>query len=426
MTGGLNQSLSRAVASALGLGRPFFLLLIAGFLSDIGGFATQTALVLHIYRLTGGSTAYMGLVALATLGPMMLSAPIGGVWAERFPRLRIMIANDLFRIPVVLLMMATENVPLLLLLQSLVCASTALFMPARQALFPDILEPQQLELGNAVNGGMLSVGHVLSPILGALVYARGGSFGYVVALEALTYAASALLLSRLKEPSRQVKAQPYFGLWRDIRDGFRYVRGEPDLRQIFIILLASSLGFGLMIPLLRPFIKESLHEGDAVYAALVAWFGAGGVFGPPIGFVMGRSLGLGRTLLICFFLDAVVFTLWSWTTTLWSSCALIFTWGVVVFGLIPCYTSYLHTFAKKEFMGRTFALFDQTSYLPQILAAGLVATLGDRLPGVKLLNAAGIVYIAVVLMTLPSSGGHMLRRREARVFAVAKGSSPSG
>lgn len=419
MRSGLTQSLRRTVASALGLGRPFFLLFLAGFLSDIGGFATQTALVLHIYRLTGGSTAFMGLVALATLGPMMLSAPVGGVWAERYPRLRIMIGNDLFRIPAVLLMMATENVWLLLLLQSLVCASTALFMPARQSLFPEILEPEQLELGNALNGGMLSVGHVLSPILGALVYARGGSFSYVVTLEALTYVASALLLSRLDEPKRQAPAEPYYGLWRDIRDGYRYVKGEPDLRQIFIILLASGLAFGLMIPLLRPFIKMSLHGDDAVYAALVAWFGAGGFFGPPIGFVMGRTLGLGRTLLICFFLDAVVFTLWSWTTTLWSSCALLFVWGIVVFALIPCYTSYLHTFAKREFMGRTFALFDQTSYLPQILAAGLITALGERLPVVTLLTGAGILYIAIVLLTIPSTGGRMLRSREARTAAVA-------
>lgn len=420
MTGGLNQSLSRGIASTLGLGRPFFLLFLAGFLSDLGAFATQTALVLHIYRLTGGSTAYMGLVSLATLGPMMLSASIGGVWAERYSRLRIMIANDLFRIPAILLMMATENVWLLLLLQALVCASTALFMPSRQSLFPDILEPEQLELGNALNGGVLSVGHVLSPILGALVYARGGSFAYVVMLEASTYAASALLLWRLDEPKRQARSEPDFGMWRDIRDGFQYVRAEPDLRQIFIILLASGLAFGLMIPLLRPFVKESLQGSDAVYAALVAWFGAGGIFGPPIGFVLGRSLGLGRTLLLCFFLDAVVFTLWALTTTLWLSCVLLFVWGMVVFAQIPCYTSYFHTYAKKEFMGRTFALFDQTSYLPQVLAAGLITTLGEQLPVVKLLIAAGVVYVAIMLLTLPSAGGRMLRHREVRASAVAK------
>lgn len=52
-----------------------------------------------------------------------------------------MVANDLLRIPLVLLMMFTESVAVLLLLQALVCASTALFMPSRQTLIPEVVHP---------------------------------------------------------------------------------------------------------------------------------------------------------------------------------------------------------------------------------------------------------------------------------------------
>jgi len=54
-------------------------------LSDIGGFTTQTALVLHLYRLTNHNAAYLGLMALATILPMVLAA-----------------SNDLARVPRVL------------------------------------------------------------------------------------------------------------------------------------------------------------------------------------------------------------------------------------------------------------------------------------------------------------------------------------
>lgn len=405
--------MGRKIRPAFGLGRPFYLLFLAGVLSDIGGFATQTAMVLHIYKLTDGNASYMGLMSLATLLPMVFFAPVGGVWAERYSRIRVMISNDIVRVPLVLLMMCTQSVWLLLLLQALVCATTALFMPSRQSILPELLPKERIELGNALNGSVLSLMHMLSPILGAALYARSSSLTYVVILEALAYAASAVLLSRLREPPRQHTDRPEARLWADIVAGFRYVRSEPDLRQIFIILLASGMAIGLLMPLLRPFIQEALGGNDNTYASLIVWFGAGGLLGPLLGYLLGRTLGLGRTLICCFFLDALVFTLWSRMTVVWAASAGLFVWGLVVFALIPCYTSYLHTYAKKEFMGRTFALFDQTSYSPQILAALLIAVFGSRLPVVLILTLAGLSYLGIVLTTLPSEGGRLLRSRSA-------------
>jgi hypothetical protein len=268
-----------------------------------------------------------------------------------------------------------------------------------------------MELGNALNGGVLSVVHVLAPILGAFLYARAGSLTYVVSIEALAYLGSALLLSRIVETRKPPRREAHKGLFADIVEGFRYVRSEADLRQIFIILLASGMAIGLLVPLLRPFIKEALHGDDGTYAALIAWFGAGGLFGPVVGYLVGRTIGLGRMMILCFFLDALVLTLWSRSSAVWRASGGIFVWGIVVFALIPCYTSYLHTYARREFMGRTFALFDQTGYVPQIIAAAIITMLGNRLPVVLILTCAGIAYLAIVVITLPSRGGRLLRER---------------
>lgn len=50
-------------------------------------------------------------------------------------------------------------------------------------------------------------------------------------------------------------------------------------------------------------------------------------------------------------------------------------------------------------MGRTFALFDQSTYAPQDLAAILVAVLGNRLPTQNFLTGAGAGYLLIVLLT---------------------------
>jgi predicted MFS family arabinose efflux permease len=424
MRGRVRAALGRAIGPASGLGTPFYLLFLSGVLSDIGGFTTHTALVLHVFKLTGGSTRFMGLIAMASLLPMVLSAPLGGVWAERYPRLRVMIGNDLVRMPLILGMIFTDSVWLLLLLQALVCASTALFMPSRQSILPELVPPEHLELANALNGGVLSVVHVLSPLIGAFLYARVGSLAYVVVIEALAYLVSALLLSRIVESPRPPRAGAEKGMFGDIVDGFRYVRGEADLRQIFIMLLASGIALGLLIPLLRPFASQALRGGDATYAAMITWFGVGGLFGPLIGYLVGRWLGLGRALTLSFCLEALVLTLWPRSTAVWQASAGLFAWGIVMFAMIPCYTSYLHIYARKEFMGRTFGLFDQTGYLPQIAAAALITALGDRLPVVLILTCAGALYLGIVLLTLPSRGGRLLRGRSGARPGLSSGAHP--
>lgn len=416
--------MGRAIGPAGGLGAPFYLLFLSGVLSDIGGFTTHTALILHVYKLTGGSTRFMGLIAMASLLPMMLSAPLGGVWAERYPRLRVMIGNDLVRMPLILGMMFTDSVWLLLVLQALVCASTALFMPSRQSILPELVPPEHLELGNALNSGVLSVVHVLSPILGAYLYARAGSLTYVVVIEALAYLVSALLLSRIVESKRLPRGGGQASMFEEAIAGFRYVRAEADLRQIFLILSASGVSLGLVLPLLRPFATEALRGGDTTYTAMIAWFGVGGIFGPLVGYIVGRALGLGRTLLLCFFLEAMVLTLWPHATAAWQASTGLFAWGIVTFALIPCYTSYLHIYGRREFMGRTFALFDQTGYLPQIVSATIITILGDRLPVVLILSCAGAAYLVIVLISLPSRGSLLLRTRSGDRSGLSSGSHP--
>ena len=138
------------------LGVPYRLLFVSGVLSDIGGFSTVTALQVHISKLTGGNASFMGLISVATLLPMIIAAPIGGVWAERGNRRTIMVLNDLIRIPLVLLMATTQSVPLLLLLHAGICACTALFMPSRQSLIPELVPSEHLLFANSLSGGVIS------------------------------------------------------------------------------------------------------------------------------------------------------------------------------------------------------------------------------------------------------------------------------
>lgn len=390
------------------LGVPYQLLFLSGVLSDIGGFSTVTALQVHVSRLTGGNAAFMGLISVATLLPMVIAAPIGGVWAEKYNRRTVMVANDLLRIPLVLLMATTQSVWMLLVVHAAICACTALFMPSRQSLIPEVVPSEHLLLANSLSGGVISIVHMLGPPLGVFLYrATGGLLGVAI-IEAIAYLSSALLLLRLPSPAAPTKSGAASNLFGEIQAGFRYVVREPDLRQIFTILLTAGFAMGLLMPLLLPFVQTVLHGTEREYASLIFWFGLGGMVGPFVGHALGQRFGLGWTLLLCALTEALLLTIWSRIEHYPLSVALLVLWGIEVFALIPCYTSYLHTYARRDYMGRTFALFDQAVYAPQILSATLIVVLGSKLQTQAILTTAGLCYFTIIAATMWSRGARKL------------------
>ncbi|MBI3735608.1 MFS transporter, partial [Candidatus Sumerlaeota bacterium] len=266
-------------------------------------------------------------------------------------------------------------------------------------------------LANSVNGGLLSLVHVLGPVLGSVIYANTESLKWIVMINAGTYALSAAILFNLRYKRTEPATSSHEGFVRSLAAGFSYVRGEKDLLCILLTLMTSGTAIGLLVPLLRPFIEEVLHGTDRTYGQIIGAFGAGGIVGPLAGYWAGRRLGLGKTLLVAFFVEALLLILWSRIGSIPLSCAVLFVWGVVIFTMIPCYMSYVHTYARPEYMGRVFALLDQSHFMPQILGASLIIILGNYLPSQLILTCAGIAYLLVVLMMRPTPGARLLRSR---------------
>ncbi len=112
--------------------------------------------------------------------------------------------------------------------------------------------------------------------------------------------------------------------------------------------------------------------------------------------------------------------LFSRTTNIYASAFMLFLWGVNVFVLIPGYMSYIHSYARAEFMGRTFALFDLTFSGAQIMGAVIVVLIADRFSTPNLLTAAGLCYGAILIATYRTPGAKLLRSRRGDVDKLIK------
>jgi predicted MFS family arabinose efflux permease len=404
---------ARSRRSFWGLDVGYWLLFIGDLLSNIGSHATQTALALQIFKLTGQSSAHMGVAVFTNVGSGLAASPLGGVLADRMNRRNLMMGCDLGRLLLVLALPLTDRVELLLALCGAVSAVTAVFSPARQAMIPALVPMQKLDLANSLISGSQSAIFVVGPLLGASLYVAGG-LRPVVIVDAVSYLLSFALLCGLAQkagqsrPARPAPAEQH-RFWHDLAEGVLQVGRRPDLALLLRLSMAAGLAVGVVIPLLRPFVGDALGSGDAMYALILGGFGLGGLIGSWLAMRAMRSIGLGRALLAGFLIEAILMLIWSRTTVPALNSAVFAVWGAVVFALISCEHTYLHARTSPALMARTFALMDQAMYATQLIGALVVIAVGNRVRPSSLVTAAAVVYLAIVAASWRSAGARLVR-----------------
>ncbi|MDX3235099.1 MFS transporter [Streptomyces sp. ME03-5709C] len=234
----------------------------------------------------GGSASDVGLVTAAALVPTLLFTLVGGVWADRFRRHRIMLLSDLVRFAAqgliaVLLLTGAAEVPHLVLLLIVFGTADAFFMPASTGLLPLVVAPDRLREANALRAFVQSSGLVVGPALAGGLTALAGPGG-ALALDALTFAVSAAFLARLKpratDPgtARPATAPAFLA---ELRAGWAQVRSRT---WVWSGIAAIAVYHVVVLPsvfVLGPVLAEDEWGGAASWSVVVAAFGVGSVAG---------------------------------------------------------------------------------------------------------------------------------------------------
>ncbi|WP_170198392.1 MFS transporter [Streptomyces chryseus] len=234
----------------------------------------------------GGSVSDVGLVAAAGLLPMLLFTLVGGVWADRFRRHRIMLISDLVRFAVQtllagLLLTGVAEVRHLVLLMIVFGAADAFFMPAATGLMPLVVRPDRLREANALRGFVQSSGLVLGPALAGGLVAWVGPGG-ALALDALTFAVSAAFLARLKPretASETVRIAAGGTFLRELREGWAQVRSRSWLWSGMAAMAVYHVVVLPSVFVLGPVLAEREWGGAASWSVVVAAFGIGSIVG---------------------------------------------------------------------------------------------------------------------------------------------------
>ncbi len=293
-----DQMAARATFAQVFAVGEFRALWLAMLLSVGGDQLARVALTVLVYVRTR-SPLLTALTYAMTLLPWLVGGLGLSGLADRLPRRRVMIACDLARMALVLLMAAVSlsgSAVALWTMVGLLFFVTLLdspFKAARSALVADILTGEKYVLGTTITQITFQVGTVLGFSLGGLVVAALGTRSALLT-DAATFAVSALLLALLVRP--RPAAAPHgpgqrSSVRADITAGVRLVFGDDTLRTLMLfgwLVTFYVVPMGLAAPYAARFPGLPLAVGTGfIFAALP--------FGTAIGtFVLGRVVSPGR------------------------------------------------------------------------------------------------------------------------------------
>ncbi|MBC7460114.1 MAG: MFS transporter [Thermoleophilia bacterium] len=296
--------------------RRFFLAQCASMLGDS---IFLVALAFAVLEATG-SAAKLGIVLAAGGVLLCVSFLVSGVWADRLPRLPIMITSDLVRLVSQLtlaLLLATDqtNLAWLIALYGISAVATAFFMPARTGLIPQLLKPELLMRGNGLLSGAQRTLSIAGFAGGGLLVAVAGPAG-AIAIDATSFAASALLLIGIGPLTSVVvtKREPFL---RELADGWHEVTAR---RWLWLIVLLASLWLLLCegpLQVIGPVVMRGSYDGAATWGLLGAALALGGVAGS----LLAPSSRVPHAMVVClvlFFATAIVPVLLIFEAPLWT------------------------------------------------------------------------------------------------------------
>jgi MFS family permease len=226
--------------------REFRLLFLGRLTSMFGNALAPVALAFAVLELTG-SKSDLGFVLAARQIPQIVFLLIGGVWADRLPRHRVMVLTSYVSgtsqlVLAALLLAGEARLWHLLILAVVNGSSTAFFFPASAGIVPQTVPEELQQQANALLRLGVNATVITGAALGGLIVAAA-SPGWAILVDGCTFFAAAYFIGLMRLPAA-LRIAGSTAL-RELADGWREFRSRTWLWAIvaqFSIVNAAAYG----------------------------------------------------------------------------------------------------------------------------------------------------------------------------------------
>jgi len=395
----------------------FFLLWFAQIVSNFGDRLNQMALIGLIYIRTPGSTIELAKLLSFTILPVFIIGPIAGIYVDRWNRRATMIACDIIRGLLVLMIpliikYSTSMAPIYIIV-FIIFSVTRFFVPSKLSIIPDIVHKDKLLLANSLSSTTMMIATIVSfGFSGIIVAAFGPQAGFYI--DSASYFISAILVFfvavKLKEDMKSggAGAKPA-GISRktivgDIKEGIGYLRGHKDIRMVANTMFLIMAGVGSIYIVIIVFIQKALQSSTKHLGLLVMFLGIGLFLGSIIYGKFGSKFSKRKVInfgLLTTGLTIVLFTIClKLIPSFFIAGALSIVLGIFSAPIIVSSNTLLHEVTHDEMRGRIFSSLEIVMHAGFLLFMFLASVAADKIGGDWVLITTGILFSTIGLIKL--------------------------
>jgi len=398
--------------------RLWFMSSLGSSLGDwIGLFALQV-LVVSLAE-PGSRLALFGLgaIMMARLLPSVIFGPISGVVADRYDRKRLMLVADVTRgVLFVAVAFSRDLVTLLLLTFAIECLSL-LYIAAKDASLPTIVERRHLTQANQMNlfvvYGPLPFGALTATLLvsiagflAAIGLTEITPITFALLVNAATFFVAALIIVGLRLPAHGRRGDdeesPRF--LDELREGLQFIRDLPLIRALITGVVGVFFGAGVVVALGPELVRTDLGRPEADWFGLVAAAGSGLLLGILLVPAVTNRIRKERVFPPCLAGAAAM----AMVTAMLPSFRLATVFGFLLGGLagMSFVTGYtlLHEHTRDDMRARTFAAFYTSTRVSMFAALALGPLLAGVIGRFSIGAGGRVVTMSGVRITILAGG----------------------
>ena len=289
----------------------FLKLWSAETISQVGSQVSNLAIPLVAILVLDASAFEVAALGTALFLPFIFFTLPAGVWVDRWPRRPILIAGDLGRAVLLATIPLAYVADVLTLAQLFVVgflygACTVFFDVAYQSYLPSLVEREQIIEGNSKLEISRSAAQIAGPGFGGILI-EIFTAPYAVLVDALSFLGSGLFVLSIRN-----RAEPHVAaaaasdrpsLWTDLKEGLRFVLGNPYLRAQAGCTATSNFFFLMAFSIVLVYYVRVLDLSPGVIGIVLSIGSIGSLVAAFTASRLTSRFGLGPTTVAAAFLQ---------------------------------------------------------------------------------------------------------------------------
>jgi predicted MFS family arabinose efflux permease len=394
--------------------RDFRIMWLGACVSTIGTFVQQFAQSWLVYDLTK-DPFYLGLDLFLGQLPIILFSLVGGVFADRLDRRKMLLYSQYIQMICAFVLTAlfaahAVRVWHILTLSFVVGLGQSFGGPAYSALLPTLVAPEDFANAISMNSIQFNLARIIGPTLGGLAYTFLGAT-WCFALNGVSFVA--VIISLMAITVRFVAPKTNASVLTSMKEGIRFIREREGLTPLVVLAFCTTL-FGFSLTGFLPVIVRTIfHRGPQTYELLLVCSGAGSICGALLVAAMEKLKGQGRMAVLALFalgLTTAGFAVSKWLPV---SCVLIFLAGTAVMSCAALMLSLVQLLVADSMRGRVMSVYNLAFRagipLGALILGKLIPILGvsTAVAGFGFALVAVACYFLIVMAKTPTFQRHI-------------------